>query len=339
MVKQIVVITERLPGQPNRGFCKLSGVEIVRVFPHRAGGQLSKLSQYMRYGIQNLLYASIPGLISKIQPDVVLVHSSFHNYFNLLTPFLRKISKQVPLIADVRDHQLPVTELGQLEIYDAIIACSLNVLRHVSLKESLTSRIKHIPVIQEDLGLRRNAPASLKKHGLNDVSYMLFAGLIKADKGVNLLLEAYKVLCCRGRTEELVLVGQAKDLKLVELALAIAGVRSLGPVPRDELLDLMSCSRLVVNLSGSEGMPRSSLEALALGVPVALPADIPEFEQHCHEHVIKSQNPEVVADDLERLLDHAASPRYPVSEHHVDHVCQMYGEIFENVRLEKSFAE
>lgn len=332
IVDQIAVITERLPGQPRREFSDLCGVEVIRIFPHRAGGRMSKVSQYIRYGIQNLLYAYLPGLIRQVQPDVVLVHSSLHNHFNLLTPALRRIAKRVPLIADVRDHLLPVKRFNQLEPYREIIACSLNVLHHISENDSLKGRIRHIPVIQEDLGLRENAAGSLKRYGLNGVSYLLFAGLIKPDKGVNLLLDAYKILCSRGRTEELVLVGQAKDSKLIATASAIPGVRCLGPLPRVELLDLMSRTRLVVNLSGSEGMPRTSLEAIALGVQVALPAGIPEFEEHCQENVIHSRDPDVVADEIERLLDSTAIPDYPVSEHRVDRVCRLYGEIFGNAR-------
>jgi glycosyltransferase involved in cell wall biosynthesis len=339
IVNQVAVITERLPGQPGRKFCDSSGVEIIRIFPHRAGGRMSKISQYIRYGIQNLLYTFLPGLVRQIQPDVVLVHSSLHNHFNLLTPALRRIAKRFPLIADVRDHQLPAKRFNQLEPYRAIIACSLNVLHHIGASDSLTGRIRHIPVIQEDLGLRENATSSLKRHGLCGVSYLLFAGLIKPDKGINLLLDAYKVLCSRGRAEELVLVGQAKDSKLIATASAIPGVRSLGPLPRAELLDLMSRTRLVVNLSGSEGMPRTSLEAIALGAQVALPAGIPEFEEHCHGNVIHSRNPEVVADDLERLLNSTAIPGYPVSEHRVDRVCRLYGEIFENARYWKNHEE
>ena len=331
-VRQITVITEQHPGQPDAEFNETCGVEIIRVFPHRAGAQLSKLSQYLRYGLQNLQYFGLPRRIRSLNPDVVLVHSSLHNFFNLLTPALRQMARQLPLIADVRDHQLPRKRLHQLDIYDSIIACSANVLAHLGAREALKPKIHPIPVIQEDLGQRETAGVSLEKHGLEGIDYLLFAGLLKPDKGVSLLLSAYECLRARGRSEQLVLVGQAKDPELVERARQLPGVKWLGPLPREELLDLLSRARLAVNLSVSEGLPRSSLEAIALGAQVALPAGIPEFEQHCPDNVVRSQSPEIVAEDLNRLLESDRLPNYPVDDHRVERVCQTYADLLGDSR-------
>jgi len=331
VVKRITVVTERMSGLPNYEPCDARGIELIRLFPHRAGGRLNKLSQYFRYGIQNLLYGFIPYLVRSRRPDVVLIHSSFHNYFNLLTPVVRYISKMVPVISDVRDHQLTVGRLKQLENYHALIACSLNVLGHLNQRESLIGRTEYIPVLQENLEPRKYALQTLEKYSLNQVPYLLFAGLIKSGKGIDLLLRTYELLISRGWGEKLVLVGLTKELKLLERALAIPGVRSLGPVSRDELLDLMSCSRMAINLSGSEGMPRTSLEAIALGVRVITPSGIPEFERYCPDYVACSSNPELVASQIENLLSKPMQNEYPIDQHATDAVLIQYERLFEKV--------
>lgn len=330
--RRITVVTERVPGQPNHERCDAPGLEVIRLFPHRAGGHLNKISTYARYGIQNLLYASIPNLVRQRKPDVILIHSSFHNFFNLLGPVVRYISKRIPVIADVRDHQLPPRQLKQLEHYHALIACSLNVHAHISQLESLVDRTTHIPVLQERLARHRpQSGNTLAKHGLTRDAYFLFAGLIKPGKGIELLLKTYESLRSRGFSEQLVLVGLPKDASLLERALAIPGIRSLGAVSRDELLDLMSCSRMVINLSGSEGMPRTSLEALALGVRTLLPKGIPEFDRHCPESVACSSDPDVVAAQIENLLLSPPQDKYPIDQYAPDVVLSQYHMLFERV--------
>lgn len=331
IANKVTIITERMPSLWSREILLDGQIQIIRIFPHRAGGSVSKLAQYAKYAIQNLQYMALAWMVIELKPDIVLVHSSFHNFINLLTPVLSYIGKQVPVIADVRDHQLPVGRLKQLENYHALIACSLNVLGHISMRESLIGRTEHIPVIQENLEPRKYAIQTLEKYSLNQVPYLLFAGLIKPDKGIDLLLSTYELLKSRGRGEKLVLVGLAKDLMLLSRALSIPGVRYLGPVSRDELLDLMSCSRMVINLSGSEGMPRTSLEAIALGVRVIAPSGIPEFERYCPDSVACSSNPELVASQIENLLSKPMQNEYPIGQHATDAVLIQYERLFEKV--------
>ncbi len=299
------------------------------MFPYRAGAQMGKISQYSRYAVQNLQYWLFPHLVSQCKPDVVLVHSSFHNFLNLLTPVIRRISRTIPVIADVRDHQLPIRRLGQLDAYSAVIACSRNVQVHLEKNPVLSSRVTHIPVIQESLITpRTNTPQTLQRHRLTTCSYLLFAGLIKQGKGVELLLRTYESYRAKGHHDELLLVGLCKDAKLLERASKIPGVRILGAVSRDELLDLMACARMNINLSGSEGMPRTSLEALALGTRVLLPQGIPEFLEYCPSAVACSDDPDALARQVEDLLGSPVAPSYPFELHAPTAVLPQYEALF-----------
>jgi glycosyltransferase involved in cell wall biosynthesis len=332
IVNRVTVITERSKERDRYDINKRADVEVVGLFPFRASGQFGKLSQYFRYGLQNLLYISIPKLIHERQPDVVLVHSSFHNYFNVINLVVRYISRKIPVIGDVRDHQLPVHRLGQLVHYHSLIACSQNVLEHVRKDNKLADRVVHIPVVQEQLASDRSkSDQTMNKYKLIRNSYLLFAGLIKTNKGVDTLLAAYRILCSRGFSGSLVLVGLARDKRLLERALRIPGVVHLGQVVRGELLDLMACSKMVINLSASESIGRTSLEALALGVDVLLPHGIPEYEFHCPESVVSSSDAKIVATQIEDLLARTTKCIYPIEQHAPDAVMKKYEILFEKV--------
>ncbi len=335
VVTDITVITENC-SERNSDVATTRSIEVIPLFPFRAGGKKSKFLQYLLYGIQNLLYVFIPYLVRKHKPDVVIVHSSFHNFFNLvIAPVVNRVSKKVPVIADVRDHQLPVRLLRQLEPYHALIACSLNVRDHIQQAGTLAGRITHIPVIQEIMETPRvSANRTLDKYELTQESYLLYAGLIKTGKGIELLMQAYEELCSRGCELKLVIVGEYKDSSLLKRVISVPGVQWLGPVAREELLDLMSCCSMALNLSGSEGMPRTSLEALALGVRVLLPKGIPEFEEHCKDYVVCSSQPALVASQIERLLLNPPMHNYPIEDHAPDFVLCKYEELFKKLLSE-----
>lgn len=332
-IKRVTVVSERLPGYPNREIDENNKIELIRLFPHRAGGGFNRLSQYVRYGIQNIEYALLPKLVREQKPDVVLVHSSFHNFINVLVPVIRSIAKSFPIIADVRDHQMPPRRLSQLRHYHALIACSLNVLEHVCFCDYLTEHTIHIPVLQENLLRERSgSERTLAKYHLASKSFFLYAGLVKPGKGIDLLISTYEVLRSRGHTEELILAGVGKDFALLKRASLVPGVRLIGPMPREELLDLMANSRMVMNLSASEGMPRTCLEGVALGIHVLMPKGVPEFEQYCPDSVVCSSEPELVASQIEGLLSAPANNRYPIHQHEISHVLAQYINLFNDVR-------
>jgi len=332
-VERVTVISERLPGYVNREMDENNKIELIRLFPHRAGGAFNKLSQYVRYAIQNVKYTSLPKLIREQKPDVVLVHSGFHNFINLLAPIICQISKSFPIVADVRDHQMPLHRLRQLRHYHALIACSLNVLEHIGLFDYLTERAIHIPVLQENLLRERSGSGrTLAKYHLTSKSFFLYAGLVKPGKGIDLLISTYEVLRSRGHTEELILAGVGKDFALLKKASSVPGVRLIGGMPREELLDLMAHSRMVMNLSASEGMPRTCLEGVALGVHVLMPKGVPEFDRYCPDSVVCSSEPELVASQIEELLAAPADNRYPIHQHEISHVLTQYINLFNDVR-------
>ena len=127
------------------------------------------------------------------------------------------------------------------------------------------------------------------------------------------------------------IAGVAKESSGVKRASTIDGVQLLGSVPRPQLLALMQNAALNVNLSTSEGMPRTSLEALALGTRVLLPLGIPEFERYCGSWVASSQDPGAIAAQFIDMLVEPPATGYPIETHSINRVLEKYNELFERV--------
>ncbi len=327
IARRVTVVTERFPGEPDER-SELDGRLVVhRRFPFRAGGSTGRWQTLWRYGLQNLDYLRLPRLVRRWGADAVLVHSGFHNRFNFFAPVARRLARRVRLVADVRDHLLPAHRLPVLEHYHRLIACSDNVAAHLRRHAPLQDRITGIPIPQEPLAVSAGqARAALAAHGLEAGRYLLFAGLLKTGKGVDRLLGAYRAF--RGGQADpplLVLAGTVKDAALAAQAAALPGVRSIGAVPRAQLLALMQQAALNINLSPAEGMPRASLEALALGARVILPPGIPEFDRHCPEWVAgRDSDDEALAEQFRRALASPPPAAYPLERHRIENLLPLY---------------
>jgi glycosyltransferase involved in cell wall biosynthesis len=97
---------------------------------------------------------------------------------------------------------------------------------------------------------------------------VVFVGAVRRRKGIDLLLEAYR-LAPDLRREPLSVCGTGEDLELVHQAIAAgAPVRWLGQLPPEELAAELAGARLVVVPSRLESIGLVLLEALCCGVPV-----------------------------------------------------------------------
>ena len=86
---------------------------------------------------------------------------------------------------------------------------------------------------------------------------------------------------------------------------------------------------LNVNLSLSEGMPRISLEALALNTKTILPQGIPEFDWHCNKWVATSySDSSKLALQFKSILMNSDLPKYPLKNHSLKVIIKEYLKIF-----------
>lgn len=308
----VAVVSERL----DPGVAVPEGVAYIGLLPARSSLPRQRVRALAAYAWQNATYAVLPGVVRAHAPRALLVHSSFHNFPGVFGLALRGVRRAFrgKMVMDVRDRLLPAAKVGGASApYDLAIACSDNVRTHLEAN-GVRVPVMPIPVVQERLEPTPDEAGVPARLGVTK-PFVFWAGMVKRLKAIDLVLAAFARLR-RARPElELVVAGMMKTEDLeIAAGLRAEGVRYVGPLGRNEVLALMAAAELTVNLSRNEGMPRSSLEALALGGRVALPPEVPEFARFCPEHVVTAQDPAVVAAELERLLE-APPPRYPLERH------------------------
>ena len=305
--------------------------QYISLFPARCGRDRHPLRDRFYYLEQNLTYFQLPRIVHQQVPDVLLVHSSFYNFPGLFNFVMKGIRKKFHglMVADVRDQLLPKKKIPLLNIYDKIIACSLNVCSHLRNNGADKEKVVHIPVLQEDLKIdKKNTEQILRHFGLAEQGYIFYAGLIKEAKGIDVLLKAY-INYLQSSGLKLVLAGHNKCIRSETLRLLHhPNVLYVGNQDRNTVLVLMSKASVCVNFSLSEGMPRASLEAISIGCPVVLPRGIPEFDHYCPEFVIKYERPEMVAEQISKIIAHKVKANYPIEIHSPENVIPKYQELF-----------
>lgn len=303
------------------------------LFPARCSRDRRPLHDKVAYLKQNLAYLQIEGILRRTAPGGVLVHSSFYNHPGIFAAVMKRTMKRLPemnFVADVRDAMMPLHKVPLLNGYRRVIACSENVAEHLLAGGVAPERIARVPVMQE----RLDVDAAMIQRLAGELAlvgrpYIFYAGLVKEDKAVGLLLEAFLKHVRPARPDLLlVIAGLMKtSSRYIRGMLAEEGVRYAGNRSRDEVLALMSDAALCANLSPNEGMPRSSLEALALGRPVALPPNVPEFAKYCGNSVVAERSPSVVAVRLLEVMDAGPTVGYPIERHYPEAVLPVYREL------------
>ena len=276
---------------------------------------------YLAYAFQNISYLGLFAIVFKCKPKTMLIHSAFFNnvsVFPLVYRGLRCAFKKTRFIADVRDRALPVRKLPILNEFDAVIACSRNVSTYLQNGAVRPALIKEIPVIQEKLEVSvTETERILSRYGLVGIEYIFYSGRVKTEKRVDLLLVAFLEHVLPRRLDcKLVIAGplKTKDSQVLT-SLQHDSVIYVGNVDRSEVLSLTEGASLCVNLCPDEGLPRSSLEALALKRPVILPPNVPEFQEHCSDWVEVSTDPIVVGQRMWDLLSAPEIANYPIKHH------------------------
>jgi len=310
----------------------IENCEYLGIFPTRSGKEKQIIRDSLGYGWQNILYLRLPKIVKKIQPELIIVHSSFYNLPGIFPQVMQKImASGAECIIDVRDVLIPRKQVGNLGEYKKAIACSENVFNHLINCGLAKEKINYIPIPQEQLSVNLIEQEQLLLNlGLKDTPYIFYAGMIKELKAVDLLLEAFTEYV-REKLPELVLVmaGYIKtsNQKIIKL-LQEKNVCYVGNKNRKEVLQLMKGAKLCINLSPNEGMPRSSLEALALKCPVLLPPNVPEFMRFCPDFVVTSRQPKEIADQIIKVLESGAIPSYPIELHFPERVIREYEQVF-----------
>ncbi|MEO1622093.1 MAG: glycosyltransferase family 4 protein [Cyanobacteria bacterium J06632_3] len=139
-----------------------------------------------------------------------------------------------------------------------------------------------------------------------DTRFILFAGRLHPQKQPHLLIQSLAQL--NVSKAHLIIVGKGELESDVHQEAERLGVTSqvsfLGSLPQHELAALYQTSDLFVLTSAYEGLARSSLEALACGIPVVTTraGETPNFLARDSGLVCETDTPEVISQDWRKVL-------------------------------------
>ncbi len=146
---------------------------------------------------------------------------------------------------------------------------------------------------------------------------ILFAGAIRPVKGLDVLIDALRILTNRGRSLRLTIAGEpfygpyqqeeARIRQLIDDHRLSDRVAFVGRKTQIELAALMQQSAMLVSPSRSESLGMVVMEALACGTPVVAtrsggPQEILREETGV---LVETENPEALARGIEHVLQHA----------------------------------
>lgn len=332
--RRVEVYTEQYPGE-QKLFSGLDGKLVIhRLFGYRAGRDVRDWRSYLDYARQNLSFLRMHDWLAT-DLDVLLIHSQLHYNPTLLDAGLRRLRRArgagLRLVMDVRDPLMPVSKKSSTELYDDIICCSLNTLGHMNEKVG-TSRPTHlVPVPLEEVHMEDDEiKTALEKYGLAGRQFLLATNGMQRSKGIDLCLAVTRILRRQMPGLALVVAGRRRDwAPEYEAALAEGVLIYLGMIPNRELMAIAAGSTLHINPSPIEGLPRASLEALAVGAPVLLPPNVPEFEEYCPGLVARSADLDVLARQITAIIGQTdPKESYPVDRHYIGNVLEDYLELF-----------
>ena len=137
----------------------------------------------------------------------------------------------------------------------------------------------------------------------------MFVGNIKKHKGLNTLLDAFKIILSRGIETKLMIVGNSENFRTgdSEIWQQIAScpkdsVVFTGRITDSELKEIYAKAKVLVQPSLYEGFGMPPLEALNLDTDVVL-SDIPVFKEIYKDFPVTFFKCKDAADLAQKLLD------------------------------------
>lgn len=270
-----------------------------------------------------LYYVGIRGSVTRLRRDFKfdLIHAHFTYPDGVVAAHLGR-HYGVPVIITEQNPWGPWMEEYPSVCRRAVWAARQSAC-HIAISESVRKGIEHyagkLPQLTVMPDGVEGSVFTIAPNGSRRVAnQILFVGAIRRTKGVDILLNAVRLLADRGRDVKLVLVGEAyygpyrqEELKLKEIARQLHlndRVQFAGKQPLPALVKYMQESAALILPSRAESLGMVLVEALACGTPVVAtrcggPEDIVSDRVGV---LAPPENPEALANGIEHVLDHAA---------------------------------
>lgn len=347
-VDSVTIVSEAMPGHPRREADLDGRRRVLRILPHFSHrGKRDAVAAAALAGRQAIV-SLIPLLAPVLPADAVVIHGAFHIHPNVIAPAMRagralaavpgKLSRKLSrrfgatapqFYADMRDALTPAKRLAALGVYDGITSCGANVSNH--LRTVGLEPQAQIPVpIERDASVtartRADVQAEVRDEFGIDGPFLFFTNGVNATKGIDLAVALRDEMAHRGHELTLVVAGRNRDtVPAVDAGVSAGTINVLGTLPQPAILRLGVAAEAVINLSPSEGVPRSTLEALDLGATTLLPAGVPEFEGF--SEIADLSSAPACADRLVALLaNENEAGLYPIARHDIENLTPQYAD-------------
>lgn len=332
------IITEQYPNCPTREFPQ-DGIEVLRLFPFRAGKSQRMARDYFTYAVQNIQFISIARFLPK--HGTFFIHGSFFNNPTLLgmgLRFVRKLRPNLRLVLDLRDPKFPESLMRTARQFDATISCSRNISERLPGLSSLWE----IPIMVEPFWITdADKDRITLKYGLERGRFIFNGSGFNHGKGIDTLVRVTRAIRAKGRDITLAVAGKRRLWNTdMQSAFEEGWLKPLGIIPRIHVRTLGASAWLDANLSTVDSLPRHSLEALAGGARVLLPPGVPEFRTSSPEHVADTDG------GIERLATQATAIaegiidkcQYPWEKHLASTVIPQYEALLDSLASRKQRA-
>ena len=211
---------------------------------------------------------------------------------------------------DRRVRRNPKTRLLYSHLVDAVAAISPSVAESLAAGGVARGKIRIIPSVVDPQDLVPNTPRAdvRESQGVaSDAMVLLVLASLIRRKGIDVLLDALKLLARGGVTPQVWVAGEGPERNRLEIQAASNGlsgsVQFLGF--RQDVPDLLNACDVVVVPSRREGLGVCVLEAMAAGQPVVASAvgGIPFALRDDKEGLcVPSDDPAALADALGRVV-------------------------------------
>lgn len=331
---QVTILTPAVAGAPRLE--RRGRVRVLRLLPATTVAPRSPIGERLA-SLATVAIVLLASLV--LRSDVVHYHTLLsYRAIHRAAPLFR-----APLVGDMRDlaakHE--GAALVHYEHCSKLICASENIRQYLQSGGFPAERLVHIPIpfVPPEPAPPARVANARARYGLTPaVPYLLFVGAIIPGKGVREMLSAMELVWSRLPHLHVALAGPltpAGDALFPggfrAFAARDARVHALGPVPHDDVPLLLQGAALFILPSRTEGLPRSCLEAIALGTKAILPPGIPEFDQACPEAVLGDLRPETIAQKIEQTWRDGKSPTYPLARHDAARVAALTLGVYRDV--------
>ncbi len=248
---------------------------------------------YILHGLYKALMLS-----TREKFDIIHAHYAFPQGF--LGVLLRRIFG-IPLVVTL--HGSDINILGRSRLTAPLVSFVLRRSSYIcAVSEYLKKEALKLGAEEERIEVVYGAPKieSLQKRKPKK-GEILYIGSFVRQKGLDVLLEAFKIVKRKLPYAELTVVGGGRGEKRVKES-APEGVSFAGF--RDELEEFYSRAEVVVIPSREEGLSLVALEALTLGIPIVATrvGGLPEILEG-RALLVEKENPEALAEAIIKVLE------------------------------------